>query len=40
MRLPSFVLAAAAALGLTSAAEARYRDTSQPIGVVVNPERL
>ena len=36
MRLPSFVLAAAAALGLTSTAEARYRDTSQPIGVVVN----
>ena len=36
MRFASFILAAAAALGLTAAAEGRYRDTSQPIGVVAN----
>ena len=36
MRLPGFVLAIAAALGLAAPADARYRDTSRPIGVVVN----
>jgi len=36
MRLPTFVFAMASALGLTSPAAAGYRDTSQPIEVVVN----
>jgi apolipoprotein D and lipocalin family protein len=36
MRLPSFVLAAAAALGLTACSESGYRDTSQPMDVVAN----
>lgn len=36
MRLPTFLYAAAAALGLAEPSKAGYRDTSQPIGVVVN----
>lgn len=36
MRLPTFIFAAAAALGLATPASAGYRDTSQPIGVVKN----
>lgn len=36
MRLPTFLFAAAAALGLSLPAAAGYRDTSQPIGVVTN----
>lgn len=36
MRLPTFLYAAAAALGLAEPAAAGYRDTSKPIGVVVN----
>lgn len=36
MRLPTFLFAAAAALGLAGPASASYRDTSKPIGVVVN----
>lgn len=36
MRLPTFVFAMAATLGLAAPATAGYRDTSQPIGVVKN----
>ena len=36
MRLPTFLYAAAAAIGLAQPSLAGYRDTSVPIGVVVN----
>jgi apolipoprotein D and lipocalin family protein len=36
MRLPTFLFAAASALGLAGPSAAGYRDTAVPIGVVVN----